>query len=121
MIPTKVAIIKPKGRGWVKPEEYDRITEEFHDELARVKYSDGGERAEPQIFSTASEALPWLNGYGAMIFLSRGDIEVAKETARAFPNIRVVLYTGLLPKGEVIYIGKAWGGHKLLISATLSG
>jgi|SRR3989344_23031 len=121
MTPTKVAIIKSKGWGWTKPEEYDSLAEELRDALAREKYTDGGERAEPRIFSMASEALAWLDGYGSMIFLSRGDIDVAKEVASKHPDVRVVLYTGLLPKGEVIYIGKAWGSNRLLVNATLSG
>ena len=64
--------------------------------------------AEVKIVQSVKEAGEWLQGYGAIIFTTRGMLGEAKKFAEQFSKIRVILLTGLIPEGEVVLFNKAW-------------
>ncbi len=43
-----------------------------------------------------------------VIFRSRGMLDAAREIVRVYPRVRVIVYTGLIPEGEVIFVEKGW-------------
>lgn len=43
-----------------------------------------------------------------VVFPSRGAIDRAKEIALRYRDVKVVVLTGLLPEGEVLFVDKGW-------------
>lgn len=85
--------------------------------------SSGQERekvAEVQRFGSSSEALEWLNGEGAIIYTTRGMEWEAETAAKKHPRLRVILITGLIPGGKVVYVQKDWAlSEEVLTSIAL--
>ena len=44
-----------------------------------------------------------------VVFPSRGAVEVAKELAARRHGPKVVVLTGMIPAGEVLFVDKGWG------------
>ncbi|MDP3762900.1 MAG: hypothetical protein Q8Q97_02405 [bacterium] len=109
-MPTRVAIVNEGEWGAVKREEgdYDEFAGTLEKCLTEATWSDGNKKAEVKVVKNSEEALSWLQNAGAMIFVTRGMLWKAKEIAQKHRHIRVVLFTGLIPEGEVIFAEKAY-------------
>jgi len=106
----KVAIVNEGEWGSVKREEgtYDTFASDLEKYLTEATWSDGDKRAKVKVVKNSEEALSWLQNAGAMIFVTRGMLWKAKEIAQKHRHIRVVLFTGLIPEGEVIFAEKGY-------------
>ena len=111
---TKVAIIKAGEWGKLSQAggDYDHFTRQLQDtldEAEQKRWTGGKEKAaEVKVVKNVDEARAWLSGKGVAIFLTRGMQYVAEALAKESPKMRVLVFTGLLPEGKVIYISKDW-------------
>ena len=111
---TKVAIVKAGEWGILSQAEgdYDYLVERLTDTVDQATTGSGpdaSKAAESRVVGSTKEALSWLGRRGVIVFVSRGMCREAQQVASEYPGIRVVLFTGLVPEGEVIFISKGWG------------
>lgn len=66
--------------------------------------------AEVETVETVEDARERLSrgGVDVLVFNSRSQISAARELKRAFPNVPIIVMTGLIPKEEVIIVCKSW-------------
>ena len=113
MIPT-VLIVKEGQWGQATPDDYERQVKYLQETLeAEVPAPHGGmqKAADVEIFATAKEAehrIQTGTGVSAVVFVTRDMEKVAEEMAARYPRMRVVVWTGFIPDGKVIWIGKHW-------------
>ncbi len=113
MGPTKVAIIDAGEWGSLRHANGD-----YSDFVKHLERAAGGARrwegsttspaADVKVVASVDEARSWLGGDGVAIFISRGMVRAAKALASAYPRMHVILFTGLVPEGEVVFIDKRW-------------
>lgn len=121
-VKTKVAIVKQGEWGSLHQShgDYDLLTKELerrlHDEPDRTHPDRPDERRfDVKVTKNTQDALSWINGSGgAIIFISRSMIAEAKRVASEHPRLRVIVWTGLLPEGEVIFAYKGEGVEPIL-------
>ena len=109
--PTKVAIVKAgewgdlrQGKG-----DYDSVIERLEVALREAKRAiDSQPAAAVQVVQSTQEALSWVMGSGTIVYISRGMIREAEKVAAEHLSVRVVLLTGLLPEGRVVFVNKTW-------------
>ncbi len=81
-------------------------------EAAKSPRLGGGEEkaATVKVVPTAEVAEEMIKsgGVDAVVFISRGMEVVAEQFAGAYPETRIVVFTGLIPKGKVIWVNKIW-------------
>lgn len=109
----KVAIVSQGEWGTVSRAKgsydyFERYLHEIADLAVEGPEPDRRKAAESQIFISLENALGWLNGYGVMVFTTRGMEAKAEEIAQKHPDIRVILFSGLIPSGRVVYVDKGW-------------
>ncbi len=114
-----VVVVTSGQWGSVTPAEYKDFADIIKDELEAEsrRRQAGSERGLTVLLApTVEEALEKFNvgGSGSLIFLSRSEASRAEEIAAQYPRLQVVLFTGLIPEGKVIYISKAWFSRELL-------
>ncbi len=113
MIPT-VLIVKEGQWGQATPEDYELQVKYLQETLeAEVPALHGGTQkaADVEIFATAKEAehrIQTGTGVSAIVFVSRDMERTAEEMAARYPRMRVAVWTGFIPDGKVIWIGKGW-------------
>jgi len=53
------------------------------------------------------KSAPINDSITAVVFISRGMEKEAERIAKAYPKVRVIVFTGLIPEGKVIWVKKA--------------
>lgn len=112
----RVLIVKEGHFGDVKPESYMEQIENFRHaiEAAEVpslyRHGEKEKAAEVQVVETAQEAEKTLSRerVSAVVFIFRGMEHSAERLACLYPEARIVVFTGLIPKGKVVWIDKMW-------------
>jgi hypothetical protein len=118
----KVAIVKQGEWGGLHQSagDYDLLTEELErrlrDEPDRTHPDRPDERHfDVKVTRNTQDALAWISGSGdAIIYISRSMIAEAKRVANEYPRLRVIVWTGLLPESEVIFVYKGEGVNPIL-------
>ena len=65
--------------------------------------------ASVKTIADVDEAISWLSSTGGvMVFTTIGMAEEAKRVAKEHPRLKVVLFTGAMPRGEVVFVNKGW-------------
>lgn len=106
--------------GTVKPESYQEQIEMYKKILDGVKDAKGNKLAMVEIIETAEEAKRRAKMEAdIVIFISRGMEEEAERFAEAFPRIKVVVFTGAIPDGKVIWVSKGWIGRDEICNIVL--
>lgn len=112
-MPKRVLIVA-EGH-WGEVRDYRDMIESYRRILAAAevtKFSGNGTEKEAivEVVETAKEAEREINcgGIYAIIFISRGMEMFAEKFAATYPKIKVVVFTGLIPYGKVIWIDKMW-------------
>ena len=107
----KVAIVKAGQWGNLLQAsgDYDDRVERLEQWLKEARSTDDQPVAEVLVVKTTDEALAWMGGgSGAIIYVSRGMTEEAKKVAAEHHRIRVTLFTGRVPSGEVVFLMEDW-------------
>ncbi|MDO8424364.1 MAG: hypothetical protein Q7S70_00310 [bacterium] len=115
----RVLIVQEGQWGSVPKENYLEIVEMYKRVLEEAEESCGSEgkkqkEAEVTIVATASDAERIIKGaplnteVNAVVFVSRDMEDVAEILAATYPKLRVVVFTGLIPDGKVVWVSKAW-------------
>lgn len=108
--------------GLVKPEDYKEQISLYQQTLDEEEEPYGSEgrqvgfrrAAEVRVVATANEAekiiktAPLNERIGVVIFISRGMERIAEKLAATYPKTKVIVFTGLIPEGKVIWVSKAW-------------
>ncbi len=110
---TKVAIVNAWGLSLLNASEenYDILARSIQDLLEREKDSRDESAAEVRVVATTADALKWVEGRGTIVYVTRGKSREAKRTAEGNPKLKVLVLTGLLPEGEVIFVPKRLLDH----------
>ncbi|PJA63867.1 MAG: hypothetical protein CO160_01665 [Candidatus Portnoybacteria bacterium CG_4_9_14_3_um_filter_43_11] len=104
----RVFIVKEGQWGLMKPEEYESIIKLYKEVLERAEDTKGNKMAEVEVVETTKEAVKRANMEAdVVVFISRGMEEEAEKLASAYPRIKVVVFTGAIPQGKVIWVNKA--------------
>ncbi len=111
-----VVIVKEGTYGGVKQEDYDEIAEIVRrvlEGLTRKNSSNLLEEekvfASVEVVNTAEDARnKSLNNLDILIFLTLAKTEVARAIKKERPQTDVIIYTGLIPDDEIIWINKGW-------------
>ena len=111
-----IVIIKQGGWGSISKKDYDDIAVFLKKMLKRIS----NQRAELSVglaelkvdivnsLSDIEDRLGVLNDIEVIIFLSRSEIETAKELRKKYEHIRkVIVLTGLIPDDEILIVEKA--------------
>lgn len=111
----KVALVKAGEWGSKRQDkgDYDELVERLTNIVEEARQEAGPDRckikaAKSYVAGSTQEALSWLGGHGVIVFVSRVMATEAKEVASKHPGIRVILFTGLIPEGEVVFISHGW-------------
>lgn len=108
MYPTRVFLVKEGCWGEMKPEDYQVQIEMYRQILEEAKDTQESKAAEVTVIDTIEEAEKRLKMEAdVVVFISRGVEREAERIARENPNVRVIVFTGLIPKGKVIWVDKA--------------
>jgi hypothetical protein len=107
----RIAIVSAGEWGSAKRAEghYDELEQTFFRALEAAETTSFNsvkkERAaDVKMVASAEDALQWVGSFGTIIFMTRGLIHDAKRIARDRPSVRVVVYTGLIPEGEIVFV-----------------
>ena len=107
---TRVAIVKAGHWGNLRQSkgDYDFVVQELEASLKEAASSDGKPCAEVRVVESTEEALAWLYSRGIIVYISRGMTDEAKKVAAEHRYIRAILFTGVIPDGEVVFLRKSW-------------
>ncbi len=109
----RVLIVKEGQWGWVEPEEYQELIKLYTGILEEAKDSLGNQLAQVTIVDTIKEAEARIRMEAdVVVFVSRGVEEEAERIAREHPKIRVIVFTGLIPGGKVVWVQKTWAASR---------
>lgn len=124
----RVLIVQEGQWGSVQKDDYQKFTDWCVEILSDVKTAAGEKEAIVEVVATAAEAevkirLEALNQKtDVVIFLSRSMGGIAKEFTAKFPEKKIIVFTGLIPKDQVIWINKLWISSRLTLrEIVLSG
>ena len=115
----RLAFVKEGGYGMVTQGEYDQLAEsisDYYEHLVKVgvekESSLSAEKsfASVEIIGSVEEAEKKARNHeiDVLVFLTRGQVEKARKIQKACPWLRVVIYTGLIPDDEIIWVNKVW-------------
>ena len=103
----RVFIVREGSWGQVTDEEYGEQVEMYKDILAGVKDNYGNEEAVVEVIETIAEAERRVSlEADKVVFISRGAEQAAERIAKANPHVRVVIFSGLIPDGKVVWAHK---------------
>ncbi len=110
---TKVAIVNAGGFGAHHADRgsYDSMVESIQLHLERAKDSQDRPSAEVAVVATTTDALKWIWGRGVIVYVTKGMIREARKVAAENPEVKVILLTGSLPVGEIVFVSKALLDH----------
>lgn len=111
----KILIVQEGQWGDLKPGDY----QDFIDTLVRVLSKaerefdsylgkKGEKEAVIEVVATSAEAEVEIHqqGIDVVIFISRSMETVAERLAKTFPKTRMIVITGLIPAGKVVWVNK---------------
>lgn len=105
----RVFIVKEGSWGSVEAESYQGQIEMYRRTLEEAKDSRGDKLADVKTIETAKEAEERAKMEAdVVVFISRGMGEKAERLAKAFPRVKVIVFTGAIPEGKVIWVSKGW-------------
>lgn len=115
----RVFIVAEGQWGSVRPEEYQGQIRLYQEILSEAEDSEGKKAALVTIVDTIQEAERKLKEEGAdvVVFISRGVEKDAERIARENPRTRVVVFTGLIPEGKVVWVSKAHAADRKTIQS----
>ncbi|GEM_PF-4061619 len=99
-------------------ETWQRVLDDVIDHISGVKDEDQ-RKFKPRVYGTLVDALKFLgtSESGTLVFFSESFIQNARDVSRAYPNLRVIVFTGAEPPaGEPIVIRKQWVTNETLVS-----
>jgi len=108
----KVLICKDGGWGMVKPDEYQDLIDILKRVLEDVTVPglNGKIEKAAEIKVVTTEEVEKILKSGThvdtLVFFSRGKERIAENIAAAYPRTKVVVFTGLLPEGKVVWVEK---------------
>ena len=116
----KVAIVKAgewrglrQGHG-----DYDGLVKMLGELLKKAK-CDSKPAAQVRVVQDTEEAL--IGGTDVIVYIAYGMLHEAKKVAAEHHDIRVVLVTDLLPKGEVVFVKKGCAPTAYIKDVVLGG
>ena len=133
MYPVKVVIVTSGAWGKVTDEEYRRYVNvlkrhiaeanETHKKLMHtdIDQYEVGEVKSPD--NAIAKLRAWDHDMiprGILVFVTRGLAEKAEEIAAKYPELKVFVFTGLIPDRKVRYINKTWACDSNSIGDILS-
>lgn len=118
---TRVAIVNAGGRGDHDAiiGSYDDMIDMFVRALTRLPLRDGLPAARVRVAKSTEDAILWVEGCGTIIYVTSGMNREAKEVAAKHRHIRVILITGEIPEGEVVYLDKHWIDPEQIVRVAL--
>ena len=113
----RVFIVAEGQWGSVRPEEYRGEIRLYQRILSEAEDSGGNKAALVTIIDTIQGAERKLKEEGAdvVVFISRGVEKDAERIAKENPRTRVVVFTGLIPEGKVVWVSKAHAADRKAI------
>ena len=115
----RVIIVKEGQWGGIKEEDYLPLVNLYREVLERAEvpgpYGDGKKEkaARVEVVATVAEAekkikeAPLNQRIDVVVFISRGVEVEAERLAKSYPKTRIVVFTGLIPEGKIIWVDKA--------------
>lgn len=118
----RVIIVGEGTWGQATPGDYKDLVELFRDSLGGAvdSYSiPGSDQAENEkifrveVVATAVEAEQIIKSAALnqpiekVIFVSRGMELIAERLAATYPQIRVIIFSGLVPEGKIVWVNKS--------------
>lgn len=111
----KVCVVKGYTWGIVSQDSADETVETMASSLRRATvkdYSSGEEvlAADVEVVDRVEldQRLGRFPVPDVVVFPSRGAVEAAKRIAAQMPRMKVVVLTGAIPDGEVLFVDKLW-------------
>ncbi|MFH1098459.1 MAG: hypothetical protein V1723_00830 [Candidatus Uhrbacteria bacterium] len=112
----RVVIVAHGNWGSMKDDDYGNWTEAMVrvvESARRTDFDTGQELpcATAEVVPTVAVLREQLGPYSRpdiVIFRTRSMLEEARAIKREHPNVRVVVFTGLIPNDEVIIVSKGW-------------
>lgn len=113
----KVLFVSEGQWGTAEPQEYRDLIDIYvcclsaaKREFSSCSGKKGDKEAVVQVMATSAEAEEKIREerINVVIFISRSMGDVAKKLAEIFPSTKIIVLTGLIPEGEVIWVNKAW-------------
>ena len=108
-----VLIVGTQGWNQLKPEDYasliTTIKNALEDEVQVGSHKQPA--AEVELVPTPEEARAQLRSgkrIDVVVFVSRGEQADAEQLALQYPHTRMIVLTGLIPDGLVVWVGKHW-------------
>lgn len=118
MMPKHVAIVAEGSWAGMRNQDYDAWTESMVVKLRAVRrrnYRTGTDTEEPRAtvevvtLAELREKLKRIPGRpDVVIFRTRDMAREAHAIKREYPHARVIVFSGLLPEDEVIFVDKGW-------------
>jgi len=103
----RVFIVAEGQWGMVTSEEYKEQVERYRRILEEAKDFQGNRAAEVTIIDTIAEAEKRLaTEADVVVFISRGVEKAAERIVREHPRVRVIVFTGLIPEGKIVWVRK---------------
>lgn len=112
----RVLIVREGQWGTATPESYEQFIEALRETLERAERTGPNntkeKAAKVEVVETWAEAekrletAPLNLPIHTVVFVSRDMGETAKRMASKYPRTRIVVFTGLIPEGEVVWVDK---------------
>ena len=109
---TRTVVIVDQGAwGIMKPGEYDEGMRQLEETLCALRMNPRTGKEEP---AATVRRVPNLNALkegstpDVVIFRTRGMLDAARAYKREHPGVNVIVFTGLIPDGEVLLVSKGW-------------
>lgn len=127
----RVIIVEEGQWGGVKAEDYRSVINLYREVLETAEVpslSVQGKKekaAEVQVVATVAEAekkikeAPLNQMIDVVVFISRGQEFTAERFAKTYPRTRIVVFTGLIPEGKIIWVDKGHCDHKMIENIVL--
>jgi hypothetical protein len=112
----RVFIVKEGRWGTVKPEVYREQIEMYQRYLDEAKDFQGKKAAQVTVVDTAEEAEKRVKMEAdVVVFISKGMEREAEKMARENQRVRVVVFTGDIPEGKIVWALKSTTAGRGLI------
>jgi|GEM_PF-2892992 len=114
--PKRVAIVAEGTWGAMQEKGYDNWTQSMVTMLEGARRKGREEpRAIVEVVPSVTALRERIGHYPGhpdiVIFRTRGIVREAHAIKRDYPDVKVVVFSGLLPEDEVIFVDKSWDLH----------
>lgn len=112
----RVFIVKEGSWGSVKAESYQKQIETYQRYLDEARDFRGKKAAQVTVVNTAEEAEKRVKMEAdVVVFISKGMEREAEKIARENPRVRVIVFTGDIPEGKIVWALKSAAADRELI------